>query len=127
MREEDSKTTRGVNSRTLSVTDGIPDRSILVEVTLAGDDNCDLADGTPNDDGSKLCIGNQKVVNNDGLHGSRERWSAIALAPELHRIRVLCFDRIGSHSLQVSYEGPGIEKQPIPHYVMYRSGSTPGG
>jgi alpha-mannosidase len=81
---------------------------------------------TASDDGSMLYIGDQEVVNNDGLHGSRERWGAIALAPGLHRLRVLYFDRTGSHSLQVSYEGPGIEKQPIPHYVMYRSGTTPG-
>ena len=82
---------------------------------------------TASDDGSKLYIDDDEVVNNDGLHGSRERWSAIALAPGLHRIRVLYFDRTGSHSLQVSYEGPGIEKRPIPHYLMYRSGTTPGG
>ena len=76
---------------------------------------------TASDDGSKLFIGDALVVNNDGLHGKREKYGAVALAAGLHAIRVTFFDRTGDDALEVSYEGPGIEKQSLPASVLYRA------
>jgi hypothetical protein len=54
------------------------------------------------------------VVDNDGLHGLVERRGLIALASGLHSIRVCYFNKTGGEGLTVSYQGPGIVKQPVP-------------
>ena len=69
---------------------------------------------TESDDGSRLYIGDALVVDNDGLHGMREGVGRIALAAGRHPIRVTYFERTGGDDLVVSYEGPGVRKQPIP-------------
>ena len=74
---------------------------------------------TDSDDGSRLYIGDELVVENDGLHGMQERKGAIALAAGLHPIRVIYFDKTGGDGLNISYNGPGIEKKPIPSEALY--------
>jgi hypothetical protein len=71
------------------------------------------------DDGSKLLIGDEVVVDNDGLHGARERQGAIALEAGFHPMRVLFFQKRGGRALQVSYQGPGVEKQEIPPEAFF--------
>jgi alpha-L-fucosidase len=66
------------------------------------------------DDGSRLLIGGQEVVLNDGLHAMQEKSGEIALAEGLHPVRVEFFEKIGDAGLVVSYKGPGIPKQKIP-------------
>jgi len=75
---------------------------------------------TESDDGSKLFIDGELVVDNDGLHGQREASGRITLQPGRHRLRVQFFEKDGGESLAVSYQGPGIPKQPIPAHVLYR-------
>jgi len=65
------------------------------------------------DDGSRLQIGPQVVVENDGLHGVRERSGAVALRAGWHPITVTYFQGSGAASLDVQYSGPDIVKQPI--------------
>jgi len=43
-----------------------------------------------------------------------ERQGEIALAAGEHRLRMEFFEQAGEEGLLVSYEGPGIPKQPIP-------------
>jgi alpha-L-fucosidase len=74
---------------------------------------------TDSDDGSRLYIGDDLVVENDGLHGMQERKGAVALAAGLHPIRVIYFDKTGGDGLNISYRGPGIEKKPIPSEALY--------
>ena len=78
---------------------------------------------TRSDDASKLFIGDELVVSNDGLHEMRERSGAVALEAGLHPISVSYFQHDNEHGLEVSYSGPRIEKQPIPAEVLFRSGS----
>ncbi|HEY3244269.1 MAG TPA: alpha-L-fucosidase [Phycisphaerae bacterium] len=66
------------------------------------------------DDGGRLYIGDQLVVDNDGLHGSAERSGAIALAAGPHPIVVTFFQKGGDLELRVTWAGPNIEKQPVP-------------
>ncbi len=73
------------------------------------------------DDGSRLRIGNEVVVDNDGVHGTREKWGAAALEAGLHPIEVLFFQGTGGRSLEVLYEGPGISKTVIPENVLYHA------
>ncbi|MFM8330541.1 MAG: DUF1800 family protein, partial [Candidatus Methylumidiphilus sp.] len=69
---------------------------------------------TNSDDGSALYIGNQKVVDNDGLHGMRERSGSILLKAGLHRITTGFFEKWGNDDLIVQWAGPGFTKSAIP-------------
>ncbi len=69
---------------------------------------------TNSDDGSRLYIGSQMVVDNDGLHAMQERSGEIALQPGLHAIRVEFFERGGGAGCIVSMQGGGLNKQVIP-------------
>ena len=69
---------------------------------------------TLSDDGSRLYIGDQLVVDNDGLHSAQEVSGVLALAAGAHPITVTFFERTGGDMLEVCYEGPDIEKQRVP-------------
>jgi len=69
---------------------------------------------TKSDDGSRLYIGEREVVNNDGLHGMQEKNGSIELPAGSHPITVTYFDNGGGDGLEVSWQGPGINKQQIP-------------
>jgi hypothetical protein len=68
---------------------------------------------TTSDDGSKLWIGNQLVVDNDGLHGAQERSGRIALAAGVHPITIGWFNALGQLSLAVAVREPGRSKQEL--------------
>jgi len=70
------------------------------------------------DDGSKIYIGDDLVVDNDGLHGLTEKRGLVALASGLHPIRIYYFNKTGGEGLTVSYQGPGIAKQPVPAAML---------
>jgi hypothetical protein len=76
---------------------------------------------TTSDDGSKLYIGSTEVVNNDGLHGARERSGTIGLKAGKHAITVPFFEATVGEVLTVSYGGPGLTKQAIPASALSRS------
>ena len=69
---------------------------------------------TSSDDGSRLWIDDQPVVNNDGLHGMAEKSGSIALAKGPHKIRVAYFERTGSDNLLVFVKSPKLPKQVLP-------------
>lgn len=69
---------------------------------------------TESDDGSKLYVHNQLIVDNDGSHSMRERSGEVILKSGLHPIRVEFFQGAGGLGLEVSYEGPGTDKKEIP-------------
>ncbi len=71
------------------------------------------------DDGSRLYIGDELVVDNDGLHGSREAGGQIVLEKGFHAIRVDFFQRSGGADFEVSYSGPAMYKQPVPAEVLF--------
>jgi alpha-mannosidase len=66
------------------------------------------------DDGSSLVIGDQTVVDNDGLHGKGEVAGSVALEAGHHPIRVRFFQRGGDEALELRYDGPGIPRGPVP-------------
>ena len=69
---------------------------------------------TRSDEGSDLRIDSTTVVNNDGLHTSREIEGTIALTAGTHSLRVRYFERTGAQALQVNYAPPGGGKRAIP-------------
>ncbi len=70
------------------------------------------------DDGSRVYIGGELVVRNDGHHGMTEKQGTIELEAGDHPIKVTYFNAGGGHGLTVSYKGPGIDKQAIPGSVL---------
>jgi hexosaminidase len=75
---------------------------------------------TRSDDGSSLFIDGTKVVDNDGPHGDQEASGAVPLKAGRHSLVLLYFQGIGGRMLEVSYQGPGIEKQVIPGSMLFR-------
>lgn len=76
---------------------------------------------TLSDDGSKFYIGDQLIVNNDGIHPAVERSGSIGLKAGKHRFVLDYFDNSGGEVIVLSYEGPGITKQRLPASAFYRS------
>ena len=65
------------------------------------------------DDGSRLFIGDEQIVDNDGLHGMNEESGVLLLGAGMHRIRIDFFERGGGAGCIVSIAGGPLSKQPI--------------
>ena len=66
------------------------------------------------DDGSRLYVGNDLLIDNDGLHGMVEQAGSIALQVGHHALRIEFFERGGGAGCIVRIEGGGLSKQVIP-------------
>jgi hypothetical protein len=75
---------------------------------------------TRSDDGSRLWIGADAVVENDGLHPPSDASGTVVLKPGKHPITVAFFERSGGEELEVSYEGPGVKRRAVPASVLFR-------
>ncbi len=75
---------------------------------------------TASDDGSRLFLHGDLVVENDGLHGMVRQSGSVGLKAGYHPIRVEWFNATGGLGLRVEYAGPGIEMQAIPREALYR-------
>lgn len=73
------------------------------------------------DDGANLYLDGEHLVDNDGSGGARERSGTVHLEPGRHSLIVDYFDTYGDEVLKVRYEGPGVEKQPVPAVRLYLS------
>ena len=85
-----------------------------ITIPSSGDYTFSLA----SDDGSKLFLDDKELVNNDGAHGILEVASKIALTSGKHRLEVRYFQQGGAQDLNVSIEGPGFPKQPVPPRLL---------
>jgi len=74
------------------------------------------------DDGSRLTIGGEVVIDHDGIHGlvpqnvQKER---IALAAGMHPFTLEYFEGIGRDQLEIAFYGPRIVQQYIPATVLF--------
>lgn len=59
---------------------------------------------TISDDGSKLYIDNQVVVDNDGSHSERRRTGLVALEKGFHPIRIEYFEDYDGQTLHIGYQ-----------------------
>ena len=66
------------------------------------------------DDGSKLYINGNLLVDNDGGHGTVERMGTISLESGRHIITIDYHNQAGGAWLDAFYKGPGVPKQIIP-------------
>ena len=74
---------------------------------------------TNSDDGSKLYIDGQEVVNNDGDHGTVERSGSIELGVGYHHITVDYFNAAGGAWLEVFHKAPTGPKELIKPELLF--------
>jgi hypothetical protein len=65
------------------------------------------------DDGSRLWLDGQVVVDHDGLHGPTEKRGELALAAGLHAIEVVWFNASGGAALELQWAAPGGPFAPL--------------
>ena len=71
------------------------------------------------DDGSRLKIGDKELIDLDGLHAVIEKSKQVLLEKGKHLIDVVFFEKGGGQFLELSYDGPEMERQVVPAAVFY--------
>lgn len=71
------------------------------------------------DDGSRLQIDGVTVVDHDGAHPAIEGAGLLRLKAGLHPLQLDYFEASGDQALQLSWEGPDLEKKEIPADVYF--------
>ena len=71
-------------------------------------------------DGSRLFLNNNMIIDNDGEHGTEEKSADFFLEPGLNELKVHYFQSGGSKKLSLFYKGPDIPKQKIPSNRLYQ-------
>jgi hypothetical protein len=66
------------------------------------------------DDGSRLLIDNNQVVDNDGCHGETEKSGSITLTKGKHTIRIAYFENINGEALRLKYSFNNSAPKEIP-------------
>ncbi len=80
-----------------------------LEAPVAGEYAFELA----SDDGSRLNVAGQKVIEHDGLHGASTKRGKVKLAKGTHVIRVEYFAYGRPNSLRLAWNGPGVASTPL--------------
>jgi hypothetical protein len=92
--------------------DGIPTRDgqFALELTASLDirQSGSYKFFTFSDDGSRLFIDEQSVVNNDGNHGTKEKGGSISLDAGIHKLKVTYYNGFGGKWLDVLWMGDGL-------------------
>ncbi len=60
------------------------------------------------DDGSRLEVNGQRIVDNDGTHGHQTKTGGINLKPGDHSFRLLYFQKDSDRSLSLRWRGPSV-------------------
>lgn len=66
------------------------------------------------DDGSRMSIDGQALIDNDGSHGLSVEKGEIALAAGWHAVEIVYFQGDGDMGLELSWSGPGFPLSPVP-------------
>ncbi len=74
---------------------------------------------TTSDDGSKLFIDDEEVVDNDGNHGETEKSGKIYLRKGFHKLQINYFDSGGGNSLKASMQIESGKKIEIPSTILF--------
>lgn len=74
---------------------------------------------TFSDDGSRLYIDGQEVVNNDEGHSARRREGKIALDEGFHELRILYFEDYMGQELEVGFSSRYIMETTLPNDILF--------
>lgn len=74
---------------------------------------------TLSDDGSKLFIDDELIVNNDNIHWANEAYGAVKLEKGFHKLKISYFDLTGGTILNCFIQQEGKEKQEISTSQLY--------
>jgi Metallo-peptidase family M12/PA14 domain/Bacterial Ig domain len=77
------------------------------------------------DEGSRLFVGGELVVDHDGLHAMESRQGVVGLLPGLHRVRVEYFEAGGSAGLIVGNAPMGLTPTAIPASAWFHTVAPP--
>lgn len=89
----------------------LPDHSaILIEGLLKIPTNNNYVFRLASDDGSKLWINNQEVIDHDGLHGAGPKDGEMALAEGYHSFKIEYFQGAGGKSLEFFWRPYGTSE-----------------
>jgi mono/diheme cytochrome c family protein len=77
----------------------------VIEVKKEGNYNFYLS----SDDGSRLSIDGQLVIDNDGIHGVQKKEGRFFLKQGRHSVEVLYFEQSGGEEMKLEVKGPGLE------------------
>jgi len=111
----------------LGVTSETDTFGLVFTNTLVAPEEGDYEFFTDSDDGSRLYVDGELVVDNDGLHASRTVIGSRTLSAGSHSLRVEFFEKSGGQVLEVGYRTGDPAFQPIPGdgELVYLS-SNPG-
>ncbi len=69
-------------------------------------------------DGSTMFLNDEKLIDNDGAHGTFELSTSTSLRAGYHKIEINYFQLGGGKDFKVNWVGPGFEKQEISEAVL---------
>ena len=73
------------------------------------------------DDGATFAIGDEMVVDHDGIHAAFEKHGDIALAAGLHPFEILFFEKGGDEALDLWIEGPEMNRRKVEGDMLFAS------
>lgn len=71
------------------------------------------------DDGARLFIDDQEVIDNDGSHSAGEATGKVALEKGFHEIRVIYFEDYMGQALEIGITGKNLPKQLLPDEMLF--------
>lgn len=71
------------------------------------------------DDGARLFIDGQEVIDNDGSHSAGEATGKVALEKGFHKIRVIYFEDYMGQALEIGITGKNLPKQVLPDEMLF--------
>lgn len=92
---------------------------LVFEGYINVNENADFEFSLYSDDGSKLFINDELIIDNDGKHARYERAAGVLLKPGLHKIRIAYFDDGPGSNLTLSVKGTDGKKIELPPIMMF--------
>jgi mono/diheme cytochrome c family protein len=77
------------------------------------------------DDGSRLLIDGQEVVDNDGIHPPQEKSGRVRLEVGVHKLSAAFFNGGGGAELDIDIEGPGLSRRLVADVASLRADAPP--
>jgi glucose/arabinose dehydrogenase/plastocyanin/lysophospholipase L1-like esterase/HEAT repeat protein len=65
------------------------------------------------DDGARLYLDGQELINHDGTHGPTTKKAGVDLSAGMHQLAVTYFQGTGGKALSLKWAGPGFEATPL--------------